>query len=146
MQTGVFPEEMKTARVTAIFKGGEVSDLGNYRPITVFCCFSKILEKIMYNRLKKHLLNSNILCKKQIGFQENHSTDYAIIQLVNQISHSFEKNHFTLGVFMYLSKAFDTVDHVILIKKLNHYGVKGKNLLWFKSYLNNRRQFITHNN
>ena len=83
----------------------------------------------MYNRLKKHLLNSNILCKKQFGFQENHSTDYAIIQLVNQISHSFEKNHFTLGVFMDLSKAFDTVDHVILIKKLNHYSVKGKHLL-----------------
>ena len=143
MQTGVFPEEMKIARVTPIFKGGEESDLGNYRLISVLCCLSKILEKIMYNRFYKHLINNNILYKKQFGFQENHSTDHAIIQLVDQISNSFEKNHFTLGVFMDLSKAFDTVDHVILIKKLNHYGVKGKNLLWFKSYLNNRRQFIT---
>ena len=137
---------MKIARVTLIFKGGEVSDFGNYRPISVLCCFSKILEKIMYNRLYKHLLNNNILYKKQVGFQENHSTDHAIIQLVDQISNSFEKNHFTLGVFMDLLKAFDTVYHVILVKKLDHYGVKGRNSLWLKSYLNTRRQFITHNN
>ena len=131
VQTGVFPEEMKIGRVTPIFKGGEVSDLGNYHPISFLCCFSKILEKIMYSHLYKHLLNNNILYKKQFGFQENHSTDHAIIQLVDQISNSFEKNNFTLGVFMDLAKAFDTVDHVILIKKLDHYGVKGRNLLWF---------------
>ena len=93
LQTGVFPEEVKIARVTLIFKGGEISDLGNYRPISVLSCFSKILEKNMYNRLYKHLLNNNILYKKQFGFQENHSTDHAIIQLV-------EKNHYTLGLFM----------------------------------------------
>ena len=100
----------------------------------------------MYNRLYKHLLNNNILYKKQFGFQENHSTDHAIIQLVDQISNNFEKNHLTLGVFMDFSKTFDTVDDVILIKKLDHYGVTGRNLLWFKSYLNNRRQFIIHDN
>ena len=80
---------MKTARVTPIFKGGEVSDLGNYRPISVLCCFPKILEKIMCNRLYKHLLNNNILYEKQFGFQENHSIDHAIIQLVDHISNSF---------------------------------------------------------
>ena len=79
MQTGIFPEEMKIARVTPIIKGGEVPDLGNYRPISVLCCFSKILEKIMYNRLYKHLIHYN----KQFGFQENHSIDHAIIQLVD---------------------------------------------------------------
>ena len=100
----------------------------------------------MYNGFYKHLLNNNVLYKKQFGFQENHSTDHAITQLVDQISNSSEKNLFTLGVFMDFSKTFDTVDDVTLIKKLDHYGVKGRNLLWFKSYLNNRRQFITHNN
>ena len=125
---GVFPEEMKIARVTTIFKGGEVSDLGNYHPISVLCCFSKILEKIMYNCLYKHLLN-NIIYEKQFGFQENHSTDHTIIQLVDPISNSFEKNHFTLGVFVDLSKTFDTVDHVILIDTLDHHGAKGRNLL-----------------
>ena len=99
MQTGVFPEEMKTARVTAIFKGGEVSDLGNYRPITVFCCCSKILEKIMFNRLKKHLLNSNILCKKQIGFQENHSTDYAIINQLIRLAIVLKKSFYLRCIY-----------------------------------------------
>ena len=146
LQAGVFPEEMKVARVTLIFKGGEVSDLETYRPISILCYFSKILEKILFNRLYKHLLNNNILYKKQFRFQENHSTDHAIIQLVDQISNSFEKNDFTLSVFMVLRKASGTVDHVILIKKLDHYVVKGSNFLWFKSYLNNRSQFITHNN
>ena len=137
---------MKIARVTPIFKGGEKSDLGNYRLISLLCCLSKILEKIMYNRLYKHLLNNNILYQKQFGFQENHSTDHAIIQLVDQISNSFEKNHFTLGVFMDLSKAFDTVDHVILLKKLDHYAIKGGNLLRLKSYINIHGQFIRYNN
>ena len=75
---------MKIARVTPIFKGGEVSDLGNHHLISVLYCFSKIFEKIMYNRLYKHLFNNNILYKKQFGSQENHSTDHKIIQLVDQ--------------------------------------------------------------
>ena len=83
----------------------------------------------MYNGFYKHLLNNNVLYKKQFGFQENHSTDHAITQLVDQISNSSEKNLFTLGVFMDFSKTFDTVDDVILIKKLDRYGVKGRNLL-----------------
>ena len=83
----------------------------------------------MYNGFYKHLLNNNVLYKKQFGFQENHSTDHAITQLVDQISNSSEKNLFTLGVFMDFSKTFDTVDDVILIKKLDHYGIKGRNLL-----------------
>ena len=83
----------------------------------------------MYNGFYKHLLNNNVLYEKQFGFQENHSTDHAIIQLVDQISNNFEKNHLTLGVFMDFSKTFYTVDDVILIKKLDHYGVKGRNIL-----------------
>ena len=100
----------------------------------------------MYNCFYKHLLNDNVVYKKQFGFQENHSTDHAIIQIVDQISNSFEKNHFTLGIYIDFLKAFDTLDHVIVIKKLDHYGVKGRNLLWFKIYLNNCREFITYDN
>ena len=83
----------------------------------------------MYNGFYKHLLNNNVLYKKQFGLQENHSTDHAIIQLVDQISNNFEKNHLTLGVFIDFSKAFNTVDDGIFIKKLDHYGVKGRSLL-----------------
>ena len=82
---------------------------------------------------------------KQFGFQRNNSTEHAIIQLYDQICESFEQNKFTLGVFIDFSKAFDTVDHKILIEKLLHYGVNGNNLKWFSNYLTNRKQFILYN-
>ena len=124
LQKGCFPEELKIARVTPIYKADDVNEIGNYRPISVLPCFSKILERIMYNRLFKYLTTNEILHKKQFGFQKGHSTEHAIIQLIDQINNSFEKNHFTLGIFIDLSKAFDTVDHSILIKKLKIYGLK----------------------
>ena len=93
------------------FKAGDENEFGNYRPISVFPCFSKILERIMYKRLHNHLLHQNILYHKQFGFQQGHSTEHTILQLTGQINHNFEKNYFTLGVFIDLSKAFDTVDH-----------------------------------
>ena len=99
----------------------------------------------MYNRLFNYLTTNEILHKKQFGFQKGHSTEHAIIQLIDQINNSFEKNHFTLGIFIDLSKAFDTVDHSILIKKLKLYGVKRNNLRWFESYLSNRKQYISYN-
>ena len=91
----------------------------------------------MYNRLYKHLKEKDILYKKQFGFQQKHSTEHAILQLIDQVNNSFERNQFTLGIFIDLSKAFDTVDHKILISKLKNYGVRGNNLKWFESYLNN---------
>ena len=142
IQTGVFPDELKIARVTPIFKGGEIWNLGNYRPISVLSCFSKMLERIIYNRLDKYLADDNILYKKLFGFQTGHSTEHAIIQLVDQINSNFEIDQYTLGVFIDLFKAFDSVDHKILIAKLENYEIKGINLLWLKSYLENRKQFI----
>ena len=111
LQTGIFPDKLKIARVTPLFEGGENYELGNYRPISISvlpCCL-KILEKIMYNRLYKYLTDNSILYKKQFGFQEGHSTEHAIVQLVDQIRNSFESKQYTLGVFVDLSKAFDTV-------------------------------------
>ena len=97
----------------------------------------------MYNRLYKHLSCNNIFYRKQFGFQEKNSTKHAIMQLVDQINCSFEKNIYTLDIFIDLSKAFDTVDHKIIITKLENYGVTGTNLRWFKSYLENRKQCIS---
>ena len=97
---------------------GDSSDQSNYRPIYVLPCFLKILQQLMYNRLYKHLSNSKILYPKQFGFQKGHSTDHALLQLVDQIYESFERNEYTIGVFIDLSKAFDTVDHKI--RNLRH--------------------------
>ena len=113
----------------------------NYRPISVLSCFSKILERTLYNRLFKYLTVNEILYQKQFDFREGHSTEDAIIQLTDQMKSSFERNHFTVGVFIDLSKAFDTVDHHIIIKRLNQYGVKGINIRWFKSYLHDSKKY-----
>ena len=91
LQNGIFPDELKITGVTPLFRNGSDSDLGNYRPISVLLCFSKILEKIMYNSLYKDLSDNNVLYKKQFGFQEKHSTENAIMQLVEEINCSFEK-------------------------------------------------------
>ena len=89
LQKGCFPEELKIAPVTPIYKAVDVNKIGNYRPISVLPCFSKILERIMYNRLFKYLTTNEILHKKQFGFQKGHSTEHVIIQLIGQINNSF---------------------------------------------------------
>ena len=125
---GICPDDLKIARVTPVFKGGDDKELGNYRPRSVLPCFSKILERIMYNRIYNHLVKNKILYSKQFGFQKGHSTEHAIIHLIDQINNNFENNEYTFGVFIDLSKVFDTVDHQILLKKLNLYGINGS--LW----------------
>ena len=139
----VFPNALKIARVTPLFKGGDPSYISNYRPISVLVCFSKILERIIYKRLYKYLTTEKLLYSKQFGFQTGPSTEHAIIKVVDQIYKSFEKDHYTLGVFINLSKVFDTVDHTILIRKLEMYGIKGINLVTFRSYLTNIMQYIS---
>ena len=142
LEKGVFPDDLKIAKVTLIYKAGDNSDVSNYRPISVLPCFSKALERLMYNRPYKYLKENNILYEKQFGFQSGYSTNDAIVQLVHKIFYSFEKGQFTLRVFTDLSKAFDTVDHSMLLKKLKFYGITDKNLAWFGSYLSNRKQYI----
>jgi hypothetical protein len=139
---GIFPDQLKIAKVTPIFKGGELLNVGNYRPISVLSVFSKILERILYNKIFQHLSTNNILYKNQYGFKKNNSTEHAILHITQCITDSFEKSKFTLGIFVDLSKAFDTIDHKILFKKLKHYGIKGNFLKLIKSYLSNRKQFV----
>ena len=145
LEKGIFPDDLKIAKVMGAFKAGDENEFGNYRSISVFPCFSKILERIMYKRLYNHLLHQNILYHKQFGFQQGHSTEHTILQLTDQINDNFEKNYFTLGVFIDLSKVFDTVDHQILISKLKNYRIEGNNLNWFKNYLQNHKQYLILN-
>ena len=136
---------MKIAKVSPIFKGGNNLQTENYRPISVLLLFSKILEKIMYNRVYNYFVENKLLFPKQSGFQINTSTEHAILELVRNITKSFEKNEYMLGVFIDLKKAFDTVNHEILLHKLKLYGINGTCLEWFKSYLSNRDQCIVFN-
>ena len=145
LNTGIFPEQLKVAKITPIFKKGEKYILGNYRPISILPVISKVLERIMYNRIYKHVTENNLLYHKQFGFQKNNSTSYAIIELINQIAESFDSKKFTLGVFIDLSKAFDTVDHDILLEKIKYYGIRNMPHMWLKNYLSNRKQYVAYN-
>ena len=146
MKSGIFPDKLKIAKIFPIYKSGKTYARSNYRPISVLPCFSKILERIMYNRLRNYLNENEILDDKPFGFRAGHSTEHAILELTDQVSNAIDNNNFALGVFIDLSKAFDTVNHNILLEKLSMYGVKGNNLKWFHSYLSNRKQYIEFQN
>ena len=144
--TGIFPDGLKISLITPVYKNEDKSLFTNYRPVAVLSCFSKILEKIMYKRLIDYIERHNILYDKQYGFRKNHSTEMAIIELTNKLTDAIDEGKLTAGIFLDLSKAFDTVDHSIIISKLEHYGIRGIALQWFRNYLLNRYQIVKFKN
>ena len=138
------PDELKIACVVPIFKSGDKVLFSNYRPISVLPCFSKFLERIIYNRIINYLNDFNVLCDNQHGFRKNRSL--ALFDLCDKSSSAFDRREHAIGVFLDLSKAFDTVNHVILFDKLEHYGIRGLALEWVKSYFSERKQFVEFNN
>lgn len=143
LKNGIFPDSLKIAKVTPIFKSGDKCDPSNYRPISVLPVISKIFEKVLYNRLAKHLDSSNFLYKGQYGFRPKSNTLTATTDLITNIKVCIDEKKVALGIFIDLKKAFDTVSHSLLIKKLNKYvGVTETALDIFKSYLTNRYQIV----
>ena len=142
LKTGTFPDQMKLAKVIPIFKSGSKLQVSNYRPISLLPIFSKIFEKLMYSRLYSFLLKDNILFKGQYGFQKGKSTEHAILDIQSKIVDAFENKAIPCCIFLDFAKAFDTVNHNILLSKLNHYGIRGNALTWFTSYLSNRKQCV----
>ena len=142
---GIVPDKMKIAKVIPIHKKGDPLDISNYRPISLLSSISKLLEKIIHKRTIRFLKNFNIFSDSQFGFREKHSTTHAILYFIDHIASAIDDHLHTLGIFLDLSKAFDTIDHEILLYKLSHYGIRGKALEWFRSYLSNRKQFVSIN-
>ena len=142
--TGIVPSELKKAVVTPIFKSNDKESFSNYRPISVLPRFSKILEKLMYKRVVKFLDKHSVLSENQYGFRKKRSTNLAIMELITKISKAIDDKEYTMGVFLDLSKAFDTVNHNILLYKLEHFGIRGVVLEWFKNYLSNRKQIVKY--
>ena len=146
IQSSNFPHSLKNARVTPIFKSGDKSKPNNYRPISVLPNLSKIFEKFIYKQLYKYLEMNNILYKHQYGFRNKMSTNQAIINHLHYLYDSLDSGNTVFSLFLDFRKAFDTVDHKILLSKLNSYGIRGPVLDLFKSYLSDRRQVTFINN
>jgi hypothetical protein len=142
--TGIVPQELKTAKVVPIYKSADRSQLKNYRPVSLLPAFSKLLERLMYNKLLSYLNSNDIFFKHQYGFRSKHSTVHPIIHLLNHCAKASNKSdpEYTLAILCDLSKAFDVICHEILLKKLEAYGIRGIVKTWIDSYLSNRRQFV----
>ena len=140
--TGVFPSVLKIAKVVPVFKKDSKLDYSNYRRISLLSNTEKILEKPMLKRLHTFLDNKNIIYDLQFGFRQQYSTSHALINITENIRKALDDGNMGCGVFVDLQKAFDTVDHQILLSKLNHYGIRGVSNDWFISYLSNRHQYV----
>ena len=139
---GIFPEQLKVAKVSPVFEVGSIEEVGTYiKSISVLLIFSKVIERIMYNRTYQYFKENGMLFPKKFCFQINNSTHYSILNLIDNILTSFKKSQVTLGVLIDLSKAFGTDNYSILLYKLELYEIKGKSLNW--SYSKHWQQFVS---
>ena len=142
LMTGIFPNSLKTAKISPIYKKEDPHLTDNYRPISLLPVISKIFEKVAFKQVYDYFNVNDLLYKSQYGFRKKHSTELAGLEFYDKIINNLENDKLPLAVFLDLSKAFDTIDHEILLKKLRYYGISGNSLLWFKSYLSNRKQYV----
>jgi hypothetical protein len=146
LKTGIFPNRLKIAKIMPIHKKDSIHLVENYRPISLLPTISKVFEKIVYNQIYSYFLQNKYLCKSQYGFRKHHSTEHAVLEVVDRISQELDNGNTPVAIFLDLSKAFDTLDHDILLSKLKFYGINDLTLSWFRSYLSNRIQYVEVDN
>ena len=140
IDTGFFPSKWKIAKVFSLYKAENRTDPQNYRPISVLPAISKICERVVYDQLYAYLNENDLLTKYQSGFRPLHSTVTALLDITNEWYFNIDKGMTNMAVFLDLAKAFDTVSHTVLLRKLELYGIVGTTIDWFSSYLSNRQQ------
>jgi len=126
VECGIFPSNLKDARVIPIYKKDNEQNFSNYRPISLLPSISKIYERILYNQIYQHFTNHELFYPSQYGFRKLHSTEYAALELVNRLIIDMDNSRVPINIYLDLSKAFDTIDHTILLHKLSYYGFKNK--------------------
>ena len=141
LNTGLFPDTLKIAKVIPIYKKGDPQLFENYRPISLLPTISKVLEKIIHKQLSSYFDEYGLSFPNQYGFRPKHSIEYAALELIDRIINEMDKNEIPIDIFLDLSKAFDTIDHTILLHKLKYYGLEDSTLRLFESYLTNRKQY-----
>ena len=144
-KTNTVPDKLKESKMNPIHKKDSKLIISNYRPISILSNINKILEKLMFKRLYEFLESYKCIYELQFGFRAKHSTNHAILSITQKIQETINNNNIAIGVFIDLQKAFDTVNHKILLNKLNHYGIRGTANKWFESYLSNRKQYVNFN-
>jgi hypothetical protein len=141
----IFPDKLKIADIKPIFKSGDKTNMNNYRPISMLSNYSKIFEKIIKARLISFLEKNQLLSKNQFGFRPGLSTDNALYKVTQFLYSALDNSKKSLAIFLDIAKAFDTVDHDILLNVLPSFGINKCSLTWFKSYLTNRKQTVKIN-
>jgi hypothetical protein len=145
LESGSFPSILKPCRIIPIFKSGNRLDCDNYRPISLLSSISKLLEKIVSEKLLYYLLENDLLYTHQYGFLPKKSAEHNLMHILNYVSAALNDGNYCLGVFLDLKKAFDVCSHSILLKKLSKMGINGITLEWFKNYLAGRLQRVDIN-
>ena len=142
LQSGIFPDVWKLGKVTPLHKKGDKEDANNYRPISVLCSLSKIIERHVHDSFYEYLNRLNFLCAGQSGFRPKHSCATALTHMTDSWLKALDSGKMVGVTFIDLCKAFDSVNHDILIDKLKTYGCSDSTVMWFSSYLSNRSQIV----
>ena len=146
INTGIFPNDLKVAKVIPLFKKGDPKLMDNYRPVSLLPCISKVMEKVMHMQIYSYLDTNKLLYTSQYGFRKHHSTEFATLELVDRLILQMDKNKVPLNVYLDLSKAFDTLDHSILLDKLRYYGFTENSMKLMESYIRDRQQCVLFQN